>query len=77
MRPACAMVPECLAQGQVVLSLGCIGSVYTGLDDRKGYIAIPGTALEAVCERLKTVLNANAALAQFHHQRKMQFTTAS
>jgi uncharacterized protein (DUF169 family) len=77
-RPACCIIPECMALRQVVLSFGCVGNrVYTGLDDGEGYVAIPGAALEAVCERLTTVLNANAVLAQFHHERKMQFTTAS
>lgn len=73
-RPACAMIPESMASGQVVLSLGCIGSrIYTGQSDHEGYLAIPGTALEATCTALATILQANETLAHFHRQRQMQF----
>jgi uncharacterized protein (DUF169 family) len=70
-RPACAIVPESLASGQVVLSLGCTGNrVYTGLGDHEGYLAIPGNALESVCAGLTTILLANEVLAHLHSQRQ-------
>jgi uncharacterized protein (DUF169 family) len=72
-RPACAIVPESLASGQVVLSLGCTGNrVYTGLGDHEGYLAIPGNALESVCAGLTTILRANEVLERLHHQRQGQ-----
>ena len=72
-RPACAMIPQSIASGQVLLSLGCIGNrVYTGLSDQEGYLAIPGAALEATCAQLATILKANEALEQFHRQRKVE-----
>jgi len=72
-RPACAIVPESLASGQVVLNLGCTGNrVYTGLGDHEGYLAIPGNALDSVCAGLTTILRANEVLAQFHSQRLSQ-----
>jgi uncharacterized protein (DUF169 family) len=72
-RPACAIIPESLASGQAVLSLGCIGNrVYTGLGDHEGYCAIPGKALEFVCGSLSTILEANKILEQFHRERQGQ-----
>lgn len=77
-RPACAMIPESMASGSVVLSLGCIGNrIYTGLGDQEGYVIMPGTALEAVCLQLETILKANEALAQFHSGRRTQFSGAA
>jgi uncharacterized protein (DUF169 family) len=72
-RPACAMVPESLASGQVVLSLGCTGNrVYTDLGSHEGYLAIPGNALGSVCAGLTTIRRANEVLEQFHSQRREQ-----
>lgn len=73
-RPACAMVPESLASGQVILSLGCVGNrIYTGLEDQEGYLAIPGNTLELICHELNTIRNANEQLTQFHASRQAQF----
>ncbi len=75
-RPACGIVPESAASGQVVLSLACVGNrVYTGLDDQESYIALPGSVLEAICGRLGAILKANEALAAFHAERQNQFAT--
>jgi uncharacterized protein (DUF169 family) len=74
-RPACGMIPQSIASGQVLLSLGCIGNrVYTGLGDQEGYLAIPGEALEATCAQLPTIMKANDALEQFHRQRKIELS---
>jgi uncharacterized protein (DUF169 family) len=76
-RPACAMVPASIASGNVVVSLGCVGNrVYTDLEDEDGYLAIPGSALEAVCDQLEVIVRANHALAQFHWQRRAHFANA-
>jgi uncharacterized protein (DUF169 family) len=72
-RPACAMVPECLSSGKVVLSLGCTGNrVFTGLQDHEGYLAIPGNAIESVCNSLVTLLRANEVLSQLHLEKHRQ-----
>lgn len=76
-RPACAMIPASMASGRAVLSLGCVGNrIYTDLDDQEAYIAIPGAALEAVCNQLAIILKANEALAQFHSERRANFAGA-
>lgn len=73
-RPACSMIPESIASGRVVLSLGCIGNrIYTGLSEQEGYIAIPGSALESVCSQLSIIVAANETLARFHSERQAQF----
>ncbi len=75
-RPACTMIPESIASGRVVLSLGCIGNrIYTGLKEQEGYIAIPGSTLEAVCSQLSIVVAANETLVKFHSERQAQFAT--
>lgn len=69
-RPACAMIPHALDSGASVASVGCIGNrVYTGLGDDELYMAVPGTALDRVTERLETILTANEELEKFHRQR--------
>jgi len=69
-RPTCAMIPHTLNSGRATFSFGCIGNrVYTGLGDGEMYAALPGGSVDAVLERLTTVLNANAALETFHRSR--------
>jgi uncharacterized protein (DUF169 family) len=75
-RPACGIVPESAACGHVALSLACIGNrIYTGLEDEESYVAIPGSALEAICGRLDGILQANESLAAFHSARQSQFAS--
>jgi uncharacterized protein (DUF169 family) len=69
-RPACAVIPRALETGRGHTSLGCIGNrVYTGLADDELYFAIPGARLEAVVERLETIVRANRELEAFHRSR--------
>jgi len=69
-RPACAMIPQVLADAGAAVSLGCIGNrVYTGLPDGELYIALPGSRLADIARALETMLQANAALEQFHQAR--------
>lgn len=69
-RPACAMIPQVLADGSAVVSLGCVGNrVYTGLPDGKLYITLPGSKIAGIVRHLETTLNANEALQQFHQAR--------
>ena len=75
-RPTCMAIPAAMSSG-VVTSAGCIGNrVYTDLPDGELYAAIPGSALPAVAEALKTVVSANATLAQYHQGRRSQLSTA-
>ncbi|MCI0484125.1 MAG: DUF169 domain-containing protein [candidate division NC10 bacterium] len=72
LRPTCAIVPTATEAGRASLSLGCIGNrVYTGLADSELYVAIPGAQLNAVLEKLETVVAANRTLEEFHHQREL------
>lgn len=75
-RPTCMAIPAAMAHG-VVTSAGCIGNrIYTNIEDGELYAAIPGAALEPVAEALKIVVSANAALAQYHQERRSQLSTA-
>jgi uncharacterized protein (DUF169 family) len=70
-RPACAMLPQALSAQTGVASVGCIGNrVYTGLGDDELYLTVPGSAVGRVLDQLETVLSANAALEQFHLDRR-------
>jgi uncharacterized protein (DUF169 family) len=69
-RPTCAALPQALDSRRPAMSLGCIGNrVYTGLAEGEGYVAIPGTALEAVSAKLGVLARANAELEKFHEAR--------
>jgi uncharacterized protein (DUF169 family) len=75
-RPTCMAIPAAISTG-VVTSAGCIGNrVYTDLPDGELYCAIPGHSLAAVAEALKTVVSANAELAEYHQGRRSQLSTA-
>jgi len=75
-RPTCMAIPAAISYG-LVTSAGCIGNrVYTDLPEAELYAAIPGASLEPIAEALKTVLSANAALAQYHQGRRSQLSTA-
>jgi hypothetical protein len=49
--------------------------VYTTIGDGELYAAIPGAALESIAGELEIVASANAALAQYHHDRKHRLST--
>ena len=69
-RPACSVVPSTLNSGRATTSLGCIGNrVYTGLSDEEFYLALPGSSLTAVMDKLSTILRANHELEKFHQAR--------
>jgi uncharacterized protein (DUF169 family) len=72
-RPACAMVPQAAASGEVVLSLGCVGNrVYTEIRDDQSYLAIAGRSLAGTMEQLDVIVNANEALEGFHSKRRAE-----
>ncbi|MCU1283241.1 MAG: hypothetical protein JWM53_6787 [bacterium] len=69
-RPTCSLLPEAINGQHAGASLGCVGNrVYTSLADTEAYFAIPGAAVAAVEERLKTIVHANNELEKFHRAR--------
>lgn len=75
-RPTCMALPAALAQG-VVSSTACVGNrVYTDLGDDELYVAIPGRALAPLVAELSTITSANAALREYHAQRRKDLATA-
>jgi uncharacterized protein (DUF169 family) len=69
-RPTCAVIPEAINAAKTSASFGCIGNrVYTGLGDDEAYFAIPGASLDAIEQRLRVIVHANAELEKFHRGR--------
>ena len=68
-------LPAALAHG-LVASTACIGNrVYTGLDDSKMYVAILGKDLGLVVDEVQTIGAANAALLEYHRDRRQKLAT--
>ena len=69
-RPTCMILPAALRHGTVASS-GCIGNrVYTELADADSYVAVPGRDVAAIAEQTAVIRAANAALLQYHRDRK-------
>ena len=69
-RPTCAAIPAVMKSGRTATNLGCIGNrVYTGLADDELYFVIAGSRLDAVVEKLITIVDANRELEKFHRDR--------
>src|ERR1700752_267182 len=69
-RPTCAMIPAVMKSGQTAMSLGCIGNrVYRELPDDELYLAIPGTQVVGLVEKIVSIVNANHELQSFHQKR--------
>ena len=72
-RPTCAALPEAMRSGRGVASLGCIGNrVYTEMSDDEQYYVLPGSHVQAVVEKLASIVHANAELEKYHRSRKEQ-----
>lgn len=72
-RPTCAVVPAVIQSDGIASSLGCIGNrVYTALSDDDFYFAFPGKHIDVLVEKLETIVNANRALEEYHHQRQVE-----
>ena len=70
-RPTCAVIPAVVQGGRSASSLGCIGNrVYTALSDDDFYFAFAGEHIDAIVEKLETIMNANRALEEYHQQRQ-------
>jgi uncharacterized protein (DUF169 family) len=69
-RPTCAALPGALSGG-VVASTGCVGNrVYTDVGDDALYVAVPGGDIARVAESLDVIVTANAALRDYHLDRR-------
>jgi uncharacterized protein (DUF169 family) len=69
-RPTCMALPAALAGGAVA-STGCIGNrVYTDVGDDELYVAVPGKDLPRVADEATTIAHANAALSDYHRERR-------
>ena len=73
-RPTCMAVPAALGHGMVT-STGCIGNrVYTDLDEGDLYAVIPFGGVARVAGESGTIRAANAALAEYHTERRERLT---
>ena len=69
-RPTCAAIPAVMKTGSTATNLGCIGNrVYTELADDELYFVIAGSQLDAVVDKLSTIVHANKELHAFHTAR--------
>jgi uncharacterized protein (DUF169 family) len=74
-RPTCMALPAALASGGAIASSGCIGNrVYTDVGDDELYVAVPGKDLARVAEEAATIAHANAALSDYHRDRRRTLT---
>lgn len=71
-RPACAVVPQVLNQGNAAMSLGCCGAraYLDALTDSVAMWAFPSRKLEAYCEEIAVLARANKTLMTFHSRRR-------
>ena len=68
-------LPAALTQG-VMASTGCIGNrVYTDLGNDELYVAIPGKDVAKLAAEATTIASANAALAEYHRDRRRALST--
>lgn len=66
-RPTCAAIPMVLQTGRSAASLGCIGNrVYAQMSDDELYLALPGSQLDRVVEKLAAIIHANCELEKYH-----------
>jgi uncharacterized protein (DUF169 family) len=75
-RPTCMAIPAALSSG-IASSFGCIGNrIYTGISDEEFYTVIAGKHLAAILAELDTIASANAALSEYHRERRASLATA-
>ncbi|HEY9463861.1 MAG TPA: DUF169 domain-containing protein [Vicinamibacterales bacterium] len=75
-RPTCMAIPAALSSG-IASSFGCIGNrIYTGISDEEFYTVIAGKHLAAILAELDTIASANAALSEYHTERRASLATA-
>ena len=75
-RPTCMAVPAAIASG-FASSLGCVGNrIYTNITDDEFYAVIAGKDLASVVAQLETIAAANAALSEYHRERRGSLASA-
>lgn len=75
-RPTCMAVPAALSHG-MASSLGCVGNrVYTGITEDEFYTMLNGADLAPLTREIATITEANAALADYHRERRTALATA-
>jgi uncharacterized protein (DUF169 family) len=74
-RPTCGVIPRTLNTGVTSLSFGCVGArTYIDMTPGEVVLTIPATEFADLVDKLKTIVEANAALAPFHQQQKATFS---
>jgi uncharacterized protein (DUF169 family) len=70
-RPACAVIPLALQNGQPTLSLGCMGMrTFTQITDHLLLAALPGHQAAEFLDRLEATVAANSAMQRFYQDRQ-------
>ena len=70
-RPTCAVLPEAIQSGKVVVSLACAGNrVYTGAGEDEAYFAAPAGLVGGIVDKLPAIVRANKELETFHLSRR-------
>ena len=73
-RPACTALPLALAQGQAMLSLGCLGMrTFTEIGSDRMLAVLPGAQLEEIVARLRATVEANRTMAEVYNASKAAF----
>lgn len=74
-RPTCGVIPRTVQTAEASLSFGCVGArTYIDLTPGEVVLTIPAQQFASLVEKLKTIVEANAALAPFHQQQKAAFS---
>ena len=75
-RPACGVIPMAMQSARSGMSLGCIGSrTYTSMSADEVVVAVPGTQLDRLMERLPTILRANVGLEKVHKEKRALYSS--
>ena len=75
-RPTCMAIPAALS-GRLASSLGCVGNrIYTGISEDEFYVVVATSTLPSIVEQLSTIVSANAALTDYHTNRRATLATA-
>jgi uncharacterized protein (DUF169 family) len=73
-RPACAVIPSALASGLTSLSVGCMGArTFAEIREGELLVAVPGTSLPQLAERLPVILGANASMKDYYVEQSARF----
>src|SRR5262249_49614987 len=74
-RPTCGVIPRTLKTNEPSISFGCVGArTYIELGPGEAVLTVPAAQFASLVERLKIIIEANAALAPFHQQQKATFS---